>query len=175
MNTTKTVQLKLPQLPETAKTAHRLPGLTNNLLSVAVLCDAGCTVTFSADDVIVNKERAKVLEGWRDPINRLWRVPLTPTAHTPAKSRNRNYYNILQDNNPPQAANAMYDCATERQLVQFYHATCFSPTKSTWINAIKKGYFKGWPGLSADLVQRHLGVEVATEKGHLDQRRKTYD
>jgi hypothetical protein len=28
--------------------AHSLTGLTNNLLSVAVLCDAGCEVFFNA-------------------------------------------------------------------------------------------------------------------------------
>ncbi len=40
------VNLLLKKLPEDARLVHQLPGLINNLLSVAVLCDAGCEVFF---------------------------------------------------------------------------------------------------------------------------------
>jgi hypothetical protein len=42
MRTTHAVNLLLSKLPPNARMAHSLPGLTNNLLSVAVLCNAGC-------------------------------------------------------------------------------------------------------------------------------------
>ena len=48
MRSTHTVDLLLGSLPHDAKMAHSLTGLTNNLLSVAVLCDAGCEVFFNA-------------------------------------------------------------------------------------------------------------------------------
>ena len=172
MRTTETVELNLPSLPTNAKIAHRLPGLKNNLLSAPVLCDSGCTVTFSSDNVKVTKDNQLLMEGWRDPVNRLWRVPITPTTAASVSQRNYNYYDVLQNGTPNDTANAMHECTSEKQLILFYHATCFSPTKSTWIDAIRKGFFKGWPGLTAALVSKHLQIEIATEKGHLDQRRQ---
>ena len=46
MTSTHAVNLLLMKLPNAAQLAHRLPSLVNNLLSVAVLCDAGCKVFF---------------------------------------------------------------------------------------------------------------------------------
>ena len=42
MKTTETLDLLLDKLPLTARTAHRCPGITNNLLAVSTLCNAGC-------------------------------------------------------------------------------------------------------------------------------------
>ncbi len=50
MRTTHAVDLLLSKPPPKACMAHSLPSLTNNLLSVAVLCDAGCKVLFNATD-----------------------------------------------------------------------------------------------------------------------------
>jgi hypothetical protein len=44
MMTTHAVNLLLSKLPPEACLAHQLPGLINNLLSVAILCNAGCKV-----------------------------------------------------------------------------------------------------------------------------------
>jgi hypothetical protein len=44
--TTHAVDLLLCKLPPKAHMAHSLPGLTNNLLSTAVLYNAGCKVFF---------------------------------------------------------------------------------------------------------------------------------
>ena len=156
MATTETLKLPLPDIPVAARTAHRMPGITNNLLSAPVLCDAGCTVTFSKNDVTVMKEKKLILQGWRDPHNRLWRVP-------------------LHNENKCEAAtvvNNVYECDSEEELIRFYHATCFSPRKSTWIQAIKKGYFRGWPGLEAKKVNRYINIDEATEKGHMSQTRQ---
>jgi hypothetical protein len=40
------VDLLLWNLPPEARLGHRLPGLANNILSVAALVDAGCEVSF---------------------------------------------------------------------------------------------------------------------------------
>jgi hypothetical protein len=42
----------------------------------------------------------------------------------------------------------------------------------TWIKAIRAGHFSTWPGLTEDLVRKHLPKELATVKGYLSQRRK---
>ena len=76
MSTTETIQLKIDNLPENAKTGLRLPGIVNNLVAAPILCDAGCEVKFTKKKVTVTKNKKLLLEGWRDPKNNLWRVPL---------------------------------------------------------------------------------------------------
>ena len=75
MHTTKTIKLRL-DLPEKAKIGHRMPKIINNLVSAPALCDAGCEVKFTKKEVVVTHNDKVVLEGWRDPTNNLWRVPL---------------------------------------------------------------------------------------------------
>jgi hypothetical protein len=60
---------------------------------------------------------------------------------------------------------------THKDLVTYLHACCFSPVKSTFQQAIKKGFFKTWPGLTTQLVEKHLTTSTATVKGHLVQER----
>ena len=47
MFTTNTLELLLTKLPRAAREAHEAPTITNNLISVSVLCDAGCEVFFT--------------------------------------------------------------------------------------------------------------------------------
>eukprot|EP00957_Ditylum_brightwellii_P082016 6236642-Ditylum_brightwellii.AAC.1 len=70
MVTTQTLAVNLPKLPEEAKCAFRMPNITNNLLSVAELCNAECTVTFSKNNAVVEKNSKQLLRGWRDTSNR---------------------------------------------------------------------------------------------------------
>jgi hypothetical protein len=60
----------------------------------------------------------------------------------------------------------------QANLVQFLHAACGSPVPSTWIKAIDSGHFATWPGLTANLVRKHLPKSTTTVKGHLNQQRK---
>eukprot|EP00957_Ditylum_brightwellii_P131948 10061518-Ditylum_brightwellii.AAC.1 len=73
---TQTLTVYLPKLPEEANRSFCMPNITNSLLLVAKLCDAGCTVTVSKNDVVVEKNAKQLLRGWRDTSNRLWRVLL---------------------------------------------------------------------------------------------------
>lgn len=63
----------------------------------------------------------------------------------------------------------IYKKQTKRKLVQYLHATCFSPVSSTWIKAIENGNFISWPGLTANLVRKHLPPSIATARGHIRQ------
>jgi hypothetical protein len=58
-----------------------------------------------------------------------------------------------------------------KELINYLHATAFSPVKSTWIKAIKNGKFASWSGLTEQAVGKHLSKSVATVKGHLNQER----
>eukprot|EP00957_Ditylum_brightwellii_P147594 11240443-Ditylum_brightwellii.AAC.1 len=76
MVTTQTLTVNLSKLPEEAKHLFCMPNIDNNLLSVAKLCNADCTVTFSRNKVVVEKNGKQLLQGWQDTSNQLWHVPL---------------------------------------------------------------------------------------------------
>ena len=60
---------------------------------------------------------------------------------------------------------------THTDLMEYLHASCFGPVKSTFIKAIKKRIFLTWPGLSEKLVLKYLHPQTATAKGHIAQSR----
>jgi hypothetical protein len=74
MATTHPVDLLLSKLPPEARLAHQLPGFVNNLLSVAILCNAGYKVFFHKTGCKVTLDGETILQGWHDPKNCLWCV-----------------------------------------------------------------------------------------------------
>ena len=52
------------------------------------------------------------------------------------------------------------------------HACAFPLSISTFLTAVKKGHFLTWPGLTPDLITKHLPPSVFTAKGHLNQEQK---
>jgi hypothetical protein len=168
MRTTHAVNLLLSKLPPNAHMAHSLPGLTNNLLSIAVLCNAVCKVFFNATGCKVTFDAKIILRGWRDPKHCLWRVCIVDDSWTT---------NLKIDDNvtTPQTtavAHSLYDCNNTQQLMRFYHTCLFLLVVSTLTNAINKGYLKGFPGLTAQCVCHHVQINDATKKGHMDQTRQ---
>jgi hypothetical protein len=151
-----TCNLLLTDLPPQAGQAHILPGLVHNsLISVGQLCDNECSVTFNQDQVTVSKNRKHLTYGTRDPKSRLWRVNLKQKFET-----ENVHCNHAHDNN------------NKKDLINYLHAACFSPVKSTWITAIKNGNFSSWPGLTEHAVEKHLSKSTSTTKGHLNQQRQ---
>jgi hypothetical protein len=66
--------------------------------------------------------------------------------------------------------NHAHENRNQKDLINYPHAACFSPVKSTWITAIKNGHFTSWPGLTEQAVERHLSKSTSTTKVHLNQR-----
>jgi hypothetical protein len=120
-----TCNLLLADLPHQARQAHILPGLVHNsLISVGQLCDNEYSVTFTQDQVTVSRNGKNVMNGSRDPKSRLWQVNLKQKMKT----------EIVQ-------CNHAHDNNKQKDLINYLHAACFSPVKSTWINAIKMDFF----------------------------------
>jgi hypothetical protein len=151
-----TCDLLLTYLPPQARNAHILPGLVHNsLISVGQLCDNGCNVTFTQEQVTVSKNGKHLMYGSRDPKSRLWQVNLKQkfeTKHVQCKHAHEN--------------------SNQKDLINYLHAAFFSPVKSTWITAIKHGHFTSWPGLTEHAVEKHLSKSTSTTKGHLNQQRQ---
>ena len=136
MHSTFEAELNLPLLPLAARTGHIVPALaTFPLISMGQLCDAGCTVDFTATDVTVRHNDIIILRGQRNTSTRLWHLALAPPTVD-------DFY-----------ASAAIGSATPADLVAFSHAALFSPALSTLDQALQKNYLSSLPGLTCALLK----------------------
>ena len=80
----------------------------------------------------------------------------------------------MTEQNIPEAfsANHVHETKPKQELILFYHAAYFSPTKHTFSEAIKINAFSSWPGLTADIVNKYLPNTESTIKGRIRQQYK---
>ena len=153
INSTGTTSIDWPDLPPTARTAHVLPQLDpHSLVSIGVLCDHDCIATFDKKSVQIHRHNKQILHGIRLP-NGLWSLPL---------------------HSPKEQANALFPEHTQRDLIQWLHAAAFSPSISTFLEAVERNFFVTWPNLTPKVIRRYLKPSVATVKGHLNQQRQRH-
>lgn len=55
---------------------------------------------------------------------------------------------------------------SKQDLARYLHATCLSPTVSTFTTAIANNNFASWPGLTTNLISKHLLKSIYTYQGH---------
>eukprot|EP00804_Cyclotella_cryptica_P012998 CCRYP_002316-RA/>CCRYP_002316-RA protein AED:0.46 eAED:0.46 QI:0/0/0/1/0/0/2/0/178 len=160
--TMETLLLLLNKLPAQAHVAHRSPGISNNLLAVSKLTDAGCELFFHSTGCKV-----------ADPTTRLWRVPLIPEGGNNIVSSFNNIDDLYKTTGHIQANSVhqpIYECTNTKQLINFYYAAMDYPVISTWCKAIDTGYFRGWNGLTSERVRKFIKPSQASKQGHMDQR-----
>ena len=98
--------------------------------------------------------RQIVMQGHIDPNTTLYMINMAVTMteqHIPDTLR----------------ANHVYETKSKQELTLFYHAACFSPTKRTFVDAIKRNAFSSWPGLTVEIVNKYLTRTEAIIKGHI--------
>jgi hypothetical protein len=158
MESSHTADFDIPELNAAASKSHVFPGMANHsLLSVAQLCDESYIVTFKQASVtICDSDNSQILSGPRDLNTGLWRI------------------NFKQTNNhiPEHIANNVYELRNTGALVHYLHKALFSPTKSAMLQAVKDGHLITWPGLTEDAINKHLKLKLATDMGHMNQRRQ---
>ena len=121
------------------------------------LCDDGCPITINKNILIVSKNNKKIIIGIRSKSgDNLWDIKLqidtTKYHHTPIQ----------------QSANIILRIDKKStDLASYFHASCFSPTKHTFLQAIKNNFFKSWPGLTYQLITKHLHPNIYTALGHV--------
>ena len=96
-----------------------------------------------------NKNNEVIITGTRMP-NCLWSLPLTPP--TPHQANG-----ILRTDKP------------KHDLAIYHHATLGSPVLSTLLRAIRQGHLTTFPGLTTNLISKHLPNSIASVLGHQDQ------
>jgi hypothetical protein len=61
-------QLKLTNLPPSARQGHVMPSFTRTLVGIAPVCNTGLTIIFTKYDVkAINQAGTTILKGWRNP------------------------------------------------------------------------------------------------------------
>ena len=172
--TTETLELLLNKLPRQARRAFRVPDIQHNLIACAELIDAGCSVYLHKHGCEIEYEGEVLYKGWRDTVNRLWRISLAPdathrvTPHTnPEEFKDSDGLILGTEAEVKWSVNSIYECANTKQLIKYYHASLGSHPKRTLVAAINRGYLKGFKGLTAKRVNTHIGVEYAAEAGHM--------
>ena len=166
-------------LPPASRPFHlfRDNDLQRPLLSVGKACDAGCKVEFTRDDCTFTCDGKLLLTGYRDPATKLYLLPTRCSQddlHVPAHHRHtKHQLNITQPLGlglPPQSPQlglSAYTIQTVPALVRYLHACAGFPTATTWSDAINRGYYLSWPGLTSARVNKHLPKSEITSKGHL--------
>ena len=161
MFTTKTMELLLSKLTKANKEAHLAPGIINNLLSVSILCDAGCEVFFHSTGCEISFNGEIIVRGWRDMQTNMWCISLLDEGVSniiPAYSDGAMMPELGAMPISEGFSNNIYECETTGRIIQFYHATMGYPPTSTWYKAITTGYFKVCLGLTAARVRRFIKV-----------------
>ena len=130
-------RLPIPELSPTAATAHVFKDLHSaSLLSVGQLCDDNCLVLFDKQHVRIFKNNQEILKGDRNHRDKLWDINITKK--------------------PTHTANVIIKKEkTTSELIQYFQGCCFSPTKATFLKAVKNGNFITWPGLTPSAVQQY--------------------
>ena len=143
-----TALLAHPDLPLQSIQAHIFPGLKKAPLSIGKLCEHGYEATFSDKSFhIKNKQSGKtIMRLKRDARTNLYMLSLTQQN------------NLMTDSTTPDESfsGSVYKCKSEKTLLEYHHASCWSPTHSGWGKAITKNFFTSRLGLSLDLFHKHL-------------------
>lgn len=141
------------KLSPSAQTAFVLDDLrTGTLISLAQLCDDDCIALFTKFDVKILKHNEVIITGKRMS-NGLWSIPIvSPPSHQAN--------GILRTDRP------------KKELAAYLHATFGSPAPSTLLRAIRRCHLTTVPGLTTNLISRHLPASIATALGHQDQEAK---
>jgi hypothetical protein len=68
-----------------------------------------------------------------------------------------------------EVASNVYDLPSTERVIRYLHAAAGFPTKSTWLKAIKSGFFATWPMINVKNVAKHFPESEETQKGHMRQ------
>ena len=172
MTSTHTCTLDLPELPTKARLGHIIPGLaSDSLLLVIKLCNAGCEVLFNKIGCTVKYRGRIVLTGNKCTKTGLWMVPIsnkpTKTAQilTPPPQEVLNHLELAGW--AQEVAANIHPTTSQPELPKYLHQILCSPPKTTLLRAINNHQLDSLPGLTHDLINRHLPPSTATEKGHM--------
>ena len=126
--------LSLPNLPASACLARIFKELSSvSLISIGQLCNVGCKATFEKNQVTIIHNDKIILKGYRNFINQLLEVNLNDiNPSIQASYPSIDSENVMQN---------VFQVLSKASIVSYLHAASGYPVKSTWLQAITKGFF----------------------------------
>ena len=147
LKSTHECEIDNPLLLKAATKAPIVPGLAHtSLVSIKILIDAGCFVTYGKN-VIVYYEEKVVWMGPRENLTGLWVLPIKIKQNIITKRRKG-----IQKH----TSTNMYQISSREEIIKYLHQCLFCPPKSTLLKAIKNNQLAMWPGLTAEAVKKIL-------------------
>ena len=168
-----TAPLPFENIPEGADGASLFANMPNPLLGCGRFVKEGCYVVLDTPtaQVIDKKTGNVIISADFEPWSATWNVypnkPQRPILPGPTQTR----YPRPPLETPTKLANNAYRIHTKGELATFYGGSAGWPVKSTWIDAINRGSYASWPGLTAAMVHKHYKRSEFTVLGHLHARR----
>ena len=139
--------------------------LSHNLSSLSQLCAQGCSATFSSNAVTVTDCAGTViLSGAKHSRDLLWTLPLPLASLLPPSS--------LHHQSAPTSTNFAIHNIHDAEFVQFVHASFGSPSVSTFHRAVRQGFLRSFPRITARMIRLNPPNCIATAMGHLDRVRQ---
>eukprot|EP01034_Spumella_vulgaris_P021900 gene21900-27977_t len=130
--------------------------LDRDLISLADYCTRGCTALLTDEGISISDATGHIVAtAMKVPGARLWPLPLA-----------------TQSAREPPVVCAVQHHELNADFVAFAHASLGSPTMSTLLNALRRGYLKSYPRLTSTMVAANDPVSIATARGHLDLTRQ---
>ncbi len=169
--------IQIDGLPVTLM-GHIIPKLSIALLfGIQILTEAGCDVPFTKGDCIIKYNGKNILRGEKDPSTDLWTLPLGSHNMTSQHATSTLLLaapDFADAHAQPAVQIAFFDhtVRTKANSICFAHQSLCSPRISTLLKAIKHGYLKGCPNLTAHGINKYLNPSPATAKGHMKRPRQ---
>ena len=109
--------------------AHIFSGLNKALLTIGTFFYHGCQSLFDDNTVlIVNKGNSKIMtKGKQDPLSNLYMLNLTQRNKLMTEFQTPEEYYVV----------SVYGCKLTGTLLDYHHASFWSPTQSEWVRSIK--------------------------------------
>jgi hypothetical protein len=144
-----------------------------SLFGIRFLTAAGCKVRFANLTCTVWYNNRIILQGGKDKATNLWTLPIGNMGMTsrqdtvviplvaPVLANAHAHYATTQ------IAFFMHTIRNKANSICFAHQLLCSPHISMLLKAIKRGYLKGCPNLTAQGISKYLNPSPATAKGHM--------
>ena len=164
--------IPISDMPPSAKALKIFPDHTYKpLLSLGQLADAGYKFHGDNTTLMLTHPLHQDLIAKRCFSSGMYLLSLTnPHSALPTINQSSCHFHHANSTRLSQpsshSVNNAYSMTTKPDLAMYYYRADFSPVPSTFISAIKKGYFSSWPGLTAELISKHMPTSLATAKGH---------
>ena len=151
-------EIIIPGLP-TILMGHIVPHLAiASLIGIRLLSNAGCTITFDKLKCDVMYKGEVILRGVKDPSTNLWTLPIPRkrVGTTPGNT-------FLSQPGPskgcaphlskhPALVCFAHSIRTQANAVKFAHQSLCNLTISTLLKATRRGFLKGCPNITKDLL-----------------------